>query len=507
MKKKQVAVIDVGSSAIRLTVAEMDGRGSWQVLEQANKPIQLGRDVFMDGRISRTTTHEAIQILAGFLELSKAYGAEEVLAVGTSCLREAQNRNNFLDLVSLHAGIRIRVIEEGEELRYIYLAALHGLGEPALASSGRPAAVLEVGAGNTHLLLMKGGTVEYARTLDLGTIRMIRELSRGLLNASSFSAFQERIAKTIRSLNLESDLRKSELIVGIGGDLRLAADRLGLIKNDAATTVSLEELNGYIQSLAKYLGEEERGLLDFEEEELESLLSALLVYDYLLRTSAAEQVIVPWVSISDGVLLDFALRLKGADWEKYRPHFLASARSVAGKYRADLVHADKVSQYALRVFDALKEDFALEPRQRLFLEIAALVHDIGKYVSLKEHHRHGQYLIESETIFGLLDAERSIVGNLIRYHYGEALQRRNRIHGALSQEDQVGIAKMAAILRLAEALDRGHEQKIVDFTLEKTEMDLVIRADTAADIAVEKIGVLAQSDMFEDVFGLKLILV
>ena len=87
------------------------------------------------------------------------------------------------------------------------------------------------------------------------------------------------------------------------------------------------------------------------------------------------------------------------------------------------------------------------------------------------------------------------------------MQRRNRIHGSLSQEEQVGIVKMAAILRLAEALDRGHEQKILDFTLEITEMDLVIHADTASDIAVEKIGVLAQSDMFEDVFGLKLILV
>jgi exopolyphosphatase/guanosine-5'-triphosphate,3'-diphosphate pyrophosphatase len=187
----------------------------------------------------------------------------------------------------------------------------------------------------------------------------------------------------------------------------------------------------------------------------------------------------------------------------FQPHALASARQLARKYKADLIHAENVKQHALKLFDYLKEEFGLTKNQRFYLEIAALLHDVGKFIDYKQHNYHGQYLVNSETIFGLSDSERVVIANLILEHCGELSKKREIPSGLLSKEEQVGIAKIAAILRLAEVLDGSHKQKISDLTFEKTDVDLVIRTATTHDLSVERGGVLAQSQIFEDVFGLK----
>jgi exopolyphosphatase/guanosine-5'-triphosphate,3'-diphosphate pyrophosphatase len=507
MKHREIAIIDIGSATIRLTIATVTGEGSWQILEQANKPVSLGWDVFAHKRISHPSIHQTIQILSGYLELLNAYAVEDIRPICSSYLRQTQNMDTFLDLVSVHTELDIKVMEEAEEFQYIYLSILHGLNQIAPCLNDKPILILEVAAGKTYLLVIEKGIVTVAKTLDLSTTRMIHDIDRNLPRPINLEAVQERIEKTVGSLENVDIPNQIESIVAAGGQLLIAAEFVELPGKGNTTCIAEKDLIRYINWLVKSIDTDGIEVLDEKGQVVENLLFTFLIYSHFLRNTTAKRLIIPWVSVSDGILWDIALDSNEDDRNMFQAHALSSSRCVARKYRADLVHAENVKIHSLQLFDYLKEEFGLTAKQRFYLEIAALLHDVGRYIDRKGHNFHGQYLVNSETIFGLSEFDRDVVGNLILGHCGEISQKENVSAGFLSKEEQVGIAKTAAILRLGEVLDGSHKQKISNFTLEKTDMDLVIHPTAAEDLSLEKRGVLAQSHIFEDVFGLKPILI
>jgi len=202
-----VAVIDLGSSAARLMIAEVC-QGHWRVLETASQPVGLGRDVFINGRISRATMAQALQVLRGFRELMAGYPAGPVLAVGTSAVREAANRDLFLDEVHLRTGLEFRVIDGLEANRLTYLAVREALAEARPALGRRSALIMEIGGGSTELMLLRRGRMAGAHTLPLGTIRLAQEFAPSP-TATFGNLLREDVRRTLRTL--EQDLRLKEI--------------------------------------------------------------------------------------------------------------------------------------------------------------------------------------------------------------------------------------------------------------------------------------------------------
>ena len=133
-KNRLVGVIDIGSTAIRLVVAEIRTDGSWNVLDRAARPVNLGRDVFLSGIISRQTMSQSLQILGSFVEVLKGWQirGEDVQVIATSAMRDARNRDTFVDRVNLRTGFLINTIEGIEENRLTYLAVRYALRDAGL---------------------------------------------------------------------------------------------------------------------------------------------------------------------------------------------------------------------------------------------------------------------------------------------------------------------------------------------------------------------------------------
>src|SRR6185369_12546093 len=164
----------------------------------------------------------------------------------------------------------------------------------------------------------------------------------------------------------------------------------------------------------------------------------------------------------------------------------ASALSLGKKYHFDVDHAKHVAVLSLQIFDQMKKDHNLDPRSRLLLEVAAILHDIGTYIKPSGHHKHGQYLVENSEIFGLNPTDIGIIGNVVRYHRKSVPMSSHLQYVALPREDRLAVLKLAAILRVADALDRGHSQKINNLRLEKKDEEMHLRADYTADVAAER---------------------
>ena len=205
----------------------------------------------------------------------------------------------------------------------------------------------------------------------------------------------------------------------------------------------------------------------------------------------------------DQRLLDLARAEEGRDIEDFSKQVLSSAQALGEKYRFDAAHAKNVAQLSVRLFDELKSEHGLSVRDRLLLEVAALLHDIGNYVNIRGHHKHTWYLLSASDIFGLSQDDMGVVANVARYHRRACPSKSHLPYMALDREARIDVNKLSAILRLANALDADHLQKVKDVRLLTEDGDWVLEVEGAGDLTMERLASLARADYLTEVFGRK----
>jgi exopolyphosphatase/guanosine-5'-triphosphate,3'-diphosphate pyrophosphatase len=229
-----------------------------------------------------------------------------------------------------------------------------------------------------------------------------------------------------------------------------------------------------------------------------------LVYQQLLGRTRAEQMIVCRVTMRDGLLLELARQVTGEEDPSLVEGVIHSATAVAEKYRVDREHAENVADAAVRLFDELQGEHGLGGRPRLLLRVAALLHEVGTFVSNVAHHKHSYYLISHAEIFGLNRDEIELVAHVARYHRRSVPKPSHLEYVALPRESRIVVNKLAAILRVADALNRGRGRKPGTVRFERRGDELVIQVAGATDLALERRAMAVKGDMLEDIFGLRI---
>ncbi len=502
-----VAVLDMGASAIRLVIAEVAAGRSIRVVEEASRGVLLGRDTFSGGVIRPKTADATFAALEGFRHIIDTYKVQRIRAVATSAVREARNSELFLDRVRGRTGFAFDIINEAEESRLVYLAARDALrGHAALR--GAWTLLVEVGGGSTSLMLLRRGRPNRSGVYALGAVRLRQVLDlRRHTHELQVSLLKRSIANVVEEIAVSMPLERVTQVVAIGGDVRLAAAQiLEQEDNDGVHEIPGEAFLAFCDEVERL---DDDGLVNrfrLPVADAETLLPALLVYRAVLAHTAARQIVVLDASLRAGMLLDLlqpAGRLSADDFEG---QVLASAEAVGHRFRFDRAHGHHVAMLATRLFDELRDEHGLTDRDRLLLQTASILHDVGIYVSLRAHHKHSQYLLAASQIFGLSDDETAVVSNIARYHRGRSPQQSHLPYVALDRGDRIRVTKLAAILRLANALDAEHLQKVRDLRLARGEASWVLEVDSIGDITMEQMAAKARTDMFTEVFGRQLVI-
>ncbi len=509
-KKREYAVIDVGSSGIRMAIAEIQRSSQWRIVDSAFQPMALGKDVFTTGSISRETMVQCLQILHAFREMMDGWEVppENVRVIATSALREANNRDTFIDQVAIRTGFKIKLVEGIEANQLTYLAVREALrsAEPRFYQTN--SIIIEVGGGSTELMLMQRGKMVAAHTLHIGTVRVDQQLKSAFGSATYLSRFlQDNIRTSLETLNDELPLKRIRHFVAVGGDARLTASIVGEQICDSYWTIDGERFHRFVDGLKELTVDAIVEKYQIPYDEAEPLKPALEVYQLFFDATQATSLTVPNVSIRDGVLLTVSTKTEEHVHEDFYSQIIASASSLGRRYHVDERHSRQVSRLAIAMFDQLRAEHGLDKHDRLLLEIAGLLHDIGTFVNPSEHHKHGQYIVEHSEIFGLRPEEIQVVANVVRYHRRALPRPSHPSFVAMPREDRVTVMKLAALLRVADGLDRGHRQRVKHVHVELTPDELLLHADHEGDISLARFAVASKGDMFEEVFGLKPVLI
>jgi exopolyphosphatase/guanosine-5'-triphosphate,3'-diphosphate pyrophosphatase len=291
-----------------------------------------------------------------------------------------------------------------------------------------------------------------------------------------------------------------------GSDARLASDLAGTGLNENCRIIDRKAFINFAEQIQNYSVEECVQKLQVSYTHAEGLIPSLMVYKFFLEQTHAAQVVVPLVSIREGFLIDLAMGVDSELQEEFFSQSIASAMNLGRRYHYDEAHGRHVADLCLLLFDALVREHGMDRRERMMLESAAILHDIGMYIKGSGHHKHGQYIVANSEIFGLHREELDIIANVIRYHRGGPPSERDIEYISLSREDRVLVLKMAAILRVADALDRGHTQGVKKISLERKAETMEIHTEGVRDLTLELIGIEQKADLFQDVFGYKIVL-
>jgi exopolyphosphatase/guanosine-5'-triphosphate,3'-diphosphate pyrophosphatase len=500
--KETAAVIDIGSGAVRMVVAEM-GRGlPIRHLESLSQPVRLGKDVFTSGRISAPVMRETIEILRNFKTVADTYGVKKMHAIATSAVREAANRDNFVDKVFLSVGIDVEIIEGTEENRLDLLAVENSLGD-GLQIGKKNCLIMEVGGGATEIIVLTKGKVELTRTLLIGSIRLPERAAPGKTDPAVMARVVKRAVHTMaEDARREYDLGEVDTFVAMGSDMRLAARQIAGATDQNHYIIAAKDFLDFAKTLAKAPPEELAAKYAIPFPDAETLLPAIIIYSCFLSETKVEKLIVPMVSIRDGLLLEMAQMVSGGKRTDVSRQVTSSARSLGRKYKYDEPHASAVAALSLKLFDLLKAEHGLGARERMLLEAAAILHDIGVYISPTSHHKHSAYLVNASEVFGLRKSDKDIVSNVVRYHRRSMPKPTHTAYMSLPRPDRTVVSKLAAVLRVADALDNPHQQKVREFDLEKqAESYTLWVGPEAGDVSLERQAVQSKGDMFAEVFS------
>jgi len=500
-----VAAIEIGSTGIRLLIASIDASGGIKVLDRAGKPSRIGRDVFTQGNIGRDAIRESIAVLASFRELLHGYGIspDEAKVIGTSALREATNKDTFVDRVTLQTGFRIRVVEDIEENHLMYLAVQQALQDERKLLSRSNSMILEVGGGTTEIMLLRRGKMVSSHSLHIGTLRLDEQMREAGASKNYLQEYLESNIKTACDLMAEEiPLESVKSFIVIGSDARFAAYCISGKNYGAYSILERDQFISFADSISRLSIEECIATYHLPWTEAEGLAPGLAIESLFLARTGAELVVVPNVSIREGLLLAEVRGLDPAVEEELKRQVVASAQALGKRYHYDETHARSVSGLSLAIFDALSNEHGLGYHERLLLETAAILHDIGTYIRSSGHHRHGEYIVSNSEIFGLNRSDINIISNVVRYHRRTPPAPTHVNYISLPREDRIIVMKLSAILRIADALDRNHSGRVVDASFEKNSDKFIIRSAKNLDFSLERLSLADKGDLFEDVFGL-----
>lgn len=495
-----LAAIDVGSNAMRLLIVSIDGDRRSTVLESVRDPVRLGQDVFAKGVISEETIDRATEAFGRFQELIGNHKAALTRAVATSAVREALNKDLFLDRIAQASGIEVSVIGCEEEARLI------SLGVASKINLKRTIALLvDIGGGSAEVSLVDDGSILSTECFRLGAVRLLQLLEERKQGQQRFNqmvreyvdATQKRIKKTING-------RRIDMLVGTGGNVDALGElRREVLKKDRSTFLTAEELNQLVRVLQAMPLEERMQKLRLRPDRADVILPASLVLQQIVKHAGVKEVQIPHVGLKDGLLADMIQELFGEKKHASHEQVRTSALQLGRKYRFDEQHAVTTARLAVKLFDETKALHSLSLDFRLLLEIAALLHDIGQFVGTVDHHKHTLYLVQVSPLIGLTDSQKAIVANVARYHRKSPPRSQHEFYRALSAKDRMAVSKLAAILRLADAMDNQHASKVHDFEVEYKKPRFTIKLVGEGDLLLEKWALMKKASMFEEVFSVK----
>lgn len=516
-----LAAIDVGTNSIHMVVVKVQPSiPAFSIIDREKETVRLGDREKETGRLTTEAMERAIAALKRGKEIAKSLGAEEIVAVATSAVREAPNGHAFLAQVEEETGLVVDLISGAEEARRIYLGVLSGM-----EFNNQPHIMIDIGGGSTELILGDGHEPRTLSSTKVGAVRLTAEfVNTDPISSSEFHYLQAYVRGMLeRSVDeLLAHLRPGERprMVGTSGTIETLAEihareKLGMVPTPLnGYQFSLKDLREMVNRFRKLNYAERSAIPGMSDRRSEIIVAGAVILQEAMSLLGLESITICERALREGVVVDWMLT-HGLIEDRLRYQGSVRQRSViktAQKYHVNLTHSERVAKFALSLFDqtqGMLHSWGEDERELLWA--AAILHNSGHFISHSSHHKHSYYLIRNGELLGYTEAEVETIANLARYHRKSGPKKKHDSYRNLATKKHRQIVEqLNPLLRLAVALDRRQigaiQQVRCEHHPEVRELHLHLQAaEPGDDCALELWSLDLKKGIFESEFGVKLV--
>lgn len=509
--------IDVGSYIYEMKIFELSKKEGIKQIDNIRHMLDLGTDTYQTGKISRAHLVQVKKLLTESKAIMDHYKVEAYRAYGTSAFREMKNASMVLSQIEAETGVHIDLLENTEQRFMDYKSAAFYADKFGKLLE-QPTAIVDFGGGSIQISLFEKDRLVATQNLRMGVLRIHEQLSRiGARSVQNVSLVEELVNSQLmvfKKLYLNKDSNIKNLIIiddyisdaarigsnfaGVGG--RMIPGAMG-----QAEFIDAEALSGFIEKTALENSMDLSARLAISEDRVPLLGITCVMLRCIVKVLKAELIWIPGVTLCDGIGYDYALSKHYiSSTHDFEQDILACALQIGKRYKGIEERQKTIEKISLQIFDSMKRIHGMKSRERLLLQISALLHDCGKYISMNRLAECSYNIIRSTEIIGLSAREQEIVANVVRFNHDPFLYYEERDRECtLTRKDYMVVTKLTAILRLANGLDRSHKKKFNDLRIRLREQQLQITVSTKKDITLEK-GLFAyRAAFFEEVFSVR----
>lgn len=510
---KRIGAIDVGTNSIRLIVAEASADGTYRVLDDEKETTRLGQGLEATGNMALQAMERSAQAIARMKSIANGFGVEMLRAIGTCAVREAANREEFLNLVRQQAGLDVEPIAARDEAYLSHLSVGH-----AFDLSKSLAAVVDLGGGSAEVILSSFGVIDQVFSLPLGAVRL----------SEKFPGLERYVGKDYRRMRrsirrvLNKTVGKSpfvpQLLIGTGGTFTSLANIALQNGSQAEKTSTKGSARGYalnrsqlrhlIDWLRKLPLKTRTKIPGLSPDRADIIVAGAVIIERIMKHLGVNRLQVHDGGVRDGLLRTMVNTLfprpEGEAPEPPGP--MRSVLQFAASCGFEERHCRHVAYLATSLFDQLAPvglpQWA-DPANRLLLEAAAFLKDIGYLINYSKHHLHSYHLVIHSDLAGFTPRQIHVLACIVRYHRKAPPQMKHPEFASLSKADRELVGRLAALLRLADGLDRNRLNNVRNVNVRLEKNKAYIDLEAAENPTVELWGAESKSPLFHQVFDMK----
>ncbi|SDG95358.1 Ppx/GppA phosphatase family protein [Psychroflexus sediminis] len=503
---KRIAAIDLGTNSFHAVLVDIYPDGSFRTVNKLKEMVILAEKGLED-RLSREAMDRGLEALKRIKFLCDSHHVETILAYATSAIREAENGGDFIEEAEEETGIRIRAISGKMEAELIGIAIRY-----SIDLKDEMVLMADIGGGSVEFIIGNNQKFIYYNSLKLGVARMAAAfVNSDPIEDKDIDHLQKHYREELAEVLKLAKEHHVKTIIGSSGTMENIAEMVAH-KNSLPTKMSLNELEfstvDFKDLYTNFIKLDKSQRLDqkgLEEKRVDIINPGMVLVNFLVDELKLETFKISEAALREGMIMNFITNKK----EQLNLDLVANFKDPRRRSVFELLrkcnwaeaHSQHVARFALQLFDEFKQELKLEESDRELLEFAALLHDIGYYISYRKHHKHALYLIRYSDLLGFKEDEINIMANVARYHRKSAPHKRHKRYRKLNKANRNRVKKLSAILRIADGLDRSHYQNVQKLEIEHKDETVHLRITTQADPELEIWGTLRKADLLEKLIG------
>ncbi len=505
----RVAVIDIGSSSTKLIIGEKQGE-EIKIIESLKNVIGIGKSTFYMERISQDIFNQVIDVLDKYKQVIGQYEVTNVKVIATTAVRESENRDIFIDTIQRKTGFAVDVLNVGDVVYYIDAFLSYKL-KKAYPIHEKNVIIAELSSGSLDVSLMEKGFTLMNIGVPIGTLRLKQFKSR--LDASkqeTFEAVNEYVENQIFLLKKAFPNVVIDDIILIDESYASAIHSILPNKKRESNFFSFQfrEAKRFLSRVMDRSFDELSSKHNIPVDVAEALDSYAVILSKLYTLIKHRSIFILETSLMEAVMANILFDVELSQKYNKSNQLVSVAKSICRKFGSDLKHSKQVAMLSEELFKAFRETLGLKQDDLLYLLLSAYLHNVGLFVNNRSQHKHTEYIINATNLFRLTEQEIKMIACIARYHRKVIPQKTHYIYGSLAPDQQILVQKLSSLLRMANALDSSHKQKVKKMEVKATgKQEFSLTVFSEQSFALEKVNFIDMKQFFEEVSGSKINLV